>query len=114
MMHRHRIVRRQGLHHLISYRRSGHACRHDGAERELAKYSLHRDCRQYRSQAFSGLALVAEGFMLDNNILTTAGTLIVCSGSALTFIMVRSPIMPLPPFRSLTHRQVQSDESLHL
>jgi len=41
--------------------------------------------------AYSGFALVAEGFMLDNPLLTTVGALIGVSGSILSYIMVRSP-----------------------
>lgn len=39
--------------------------------------------------AYSGFALVAEGFMLDNSLLTTVGSLIGVSGSILSYIMVR-------------------------
>ncbi|KAI1795891.1 PNTB-domain-containing protein [Ganoderma leucocontextum] len=37
--------------------------------------------------AYSGFALVAEGFMLDNPLLTTVGSLIGTSGSILSYIM---------------------------
>ncbi|KZP04561.1 NAD transhydrogenase mitochondrial precursor [Athelia psychrophila] len=37
--------------------------------------------------AYSGFALVAEGFMLDNSLLTTIGSLIGVSGSVLSYIM---------------------------
>ncbi|CDO68298.1 hypothetical protein BN946_scf184799.g25 [Trametes cinnabarina] len=37
--------------------------------------------------AYSGFALVAEGFMLDNQLLTTVGSLIGVSGSILSYIM---------------------------
>lgn len=40
--------------------------------------------------AYSGFALVAEGFMLDNPLLTTVGSLIGVSGSILSYIMVSS------------------------
>lgn len=38
--------------------------------------------------AYSGFALVAEGLMLQNNLLTTVGSLIGVSGSILSYIMV--------------------------
>ena len=38
--------------------------------------------------AYSGFALVAEGFMLDNALLTTVGSLIGVSGSILSYVMV--------------------------
>lgn len=37
--------------------------------------------------AYSGFALVAEGLMLDNPLLTTVGSLIGASGSILSYIM---------------------------
>lgn len=38
--------------------------------------------------AYSGFALVAEGLMLQNDLLTTVGSLIGVSGSILSYIMV--------------------------
>merc|ERR1719197_2279669 len=37
--------------------------------------------------SYSGLALVAEGFLLGSNVLTIVGSLIGCSGAILTKIM---------------------------
>lgn len=48
--------------------------------------------------AYSGFALVAEGFMLDNHLLTTIGSLIGVSGSILSYIMV----VLLIPFKTKT------------
>lgn len=45
--------------------------------------------------AYSGFALVAEGFMLDNPLLTTVGSLIGVSGSILSYIMVSFPLRTL-------------------
>lgn len=42
--------------------------------------------------AYSGFALVAEGFMLDNPLLTTVGSLIGVSGSILSYIMASSSL----------------------
>lgn len=41
--------------------------------------------------AYSGFALVAEGLMLQNELLTTVGSLIGVSGSILSYIMVWAP-----------------------
>ena len=38
--------------------------------------------------AYSGFALIAEGIMLDNLLLTAVGSLIGASGSILSYIMV--------------------------
>ena len=38
--------------------------------------------------AYSGFALVAEGLMLQNDLLTTVGSLIGVSGSILSYVMV--------------------------
>lgn len=43
--------------------------------------------------AYSGFALIAEGFMLDNMLLTSVGSLIGASGSILSYIMVRSQLI---------------------
>lgn len=45
--------------------------------------------------AYSGFALVAEGFMLDNPLLTTVGSLIGVSGSILSYIMVTYSVSAL-------------------
>jgi NAD(P) transhydrogenase len=45
--------------------------------------------------AYSGFALVAEGFMLGNPLLATVGSLIGVSGSILSYIMVSSSVRPL-------------------
>lgn len=53
--------------------------------------------------AYSGFALVAEGLMLQNDLLTAVGSLIGVSGSILSYIMVR------PNRRvSVTHETKQS------
>lgn len=41
--------------------------------------------------AYSGFALVAEGLMLNNPLLTSVGSLIGVSGSILSYIMVSLP-----------------------
>ena len=45
--------------------------------------------------AYSGFALVAEGLMLQNDLLTTVGSLIGVSGSILSYVMVWAPFRRL-------------------
>jgi NAD(P) transhydrogenase len=52
--------------------------------------------------AYSGFALVAEGFMLDNMLLTSVGSLIGASGSILSYIMVGN---------TAVHRSLESQRS---
>lgn len=60
--------------------------------------------------AYSGFALVAEGFMLDNPLLTTVGSLIGVSGSILSYIMVSSKIFLI--LAHLTDHIVRRNESI--
>ena len=62
--------------------------------------------------AYSGFALVAEGFMLDNMLLTSVGSLIGASGSILSYIMVRSCSFLVQVQRMADWPLVSSDESI--
>jgi NAD(P) transhydrogenase len=57
--------------------------------------------------AYSGFALVAEGLMLQNDLLTTVGSLIGVSGSILSYIMVRCVTYSWPEFAHLRISVVQ-------
>jgi hypothetical protein len=60
--------------------------------------------------AYSGFALVAEGLMLQNDLLTTVGSLIGVSGSILSYIMVSEPT--IEQYVYLLSFSVSRDESL--
>ncbi len=61
------------------------------------------DCSEHEHH-FRGFALVAEGFMLDNSLLVTVGSLIGVSGSILSYIMVSKS--KRPEFPTFTTRSV--------
>jgi NAD(P) transhydrogenase len=60
--------------------------------------------------AYSGFALIAEGFMLDNMLLTSVGSLIGASGSILSYIMVRRLRDSCECSSRYLHPTVPSDE----